>query len=68
MNNKIAIQPQQKYLLPIEEAAQYFAIGEKKLRKIVTENLDSGFVIQNGTKYLIKRRQFEQFLEKTTSI
>lgn len=55
-------------MLPIEEAAQYFAIGEKKLRKIVTENLDSGFVIQNGVKYLIKRQQFEAYLNKLTAI
>ena len=68
MNNKSIIHPQDKYLLPIEEAVQYFAIGEKKLRKIITENLDSGFVIQNGVKYLIKRRQFEAFLDKTSSI
>lgn len=68
MDKKTVIQPQDKYLLPIEEAAQYFAIGEKKLRKIITENLDSGFVIQNGVKYLIKRRQFEAFLNNVTSI
>ena len=68
MNNKSTIQPQDKYLLPIEEAAQYFAIGEKKLRKIISENLDSDFVLQNGVKYLIKRRRFEAFLEKATSI
>lgn len=68
MDKKTVIQPQDKYLLPIEEAAQYFAIGEKKLRKIVTENIDSGFVIQNGVKYLIKRQQFETFLNKVTAI
>lgn len=68
MNNKSIIHPQDKYLLPIEEAAQYFGIGEKKLRKIITENLDSGLVIQNGVKYLIKRQQFEAFLNNVTSI
>ena len=68
MNNKSIILPQDKYLLPIEEAAHYFGIGEKKLRKIITENLDSGLVIQNGVKYLIKRQQFEAFLNNVTSI
>ena len=68
MNNKNNIQPQNKYLLPIEEAAQYFGIGEKKLRKIITEILYSGLVIQNGVKYLIKRQQFEAFLNNVTSI
>lgn len=68
MDKKTVIQPQNKYLLSIEEAVQYFAIGEKKLRKIITENLDSDFVIQNGVKYLIKRQRFETFLDKTSSI
>lgn len=68
MNNKSIIHPQDKYLLSIEEAVQYFAIGEKKLRKIITENLDSGFVVQNGVKYLIKRQRFEAFLDETSSI
>ena len=68
MNKKSNNHPHDKYLLTNVEAAQYFGIGEKKLRKIVTENLDSGFVIQNGVKYLIKRRQFEAFLDKTSSI
>lgn len=68
MDKKTVIQPQDKYLLPIEEAAKYFAIGEKKLRKIITENLDSGFVIQNGVKYLIKRQRFEAFLNEVTAI
>ena len=57
-----------KYVLDVVEAAEYFGIGQKKLRKIISENLDSGLVIQNGVKYLIKRRQFEEFLEKITSI
>ena len=57
-----------KYALDVVEAAEYFGIGQKKLRKIISENLDSGLVIQNGVKYLIKRRQFEEFLEKVTSI
>ena len=57
-----------KFCLTIEEAADYFNIGEKKLRKIVVENLNSDFVIQNGVKYLIKRRRFEIFLNDTSAI
>ena len=44
------------------------AIGEKKLRQIASENLDSGFVIQNGVKVLIKRKRFETFLEELSAI
>ena len=57
-----------KFCLTIDEAAAYFNIGQKKLRKIVTENLDSGFVIQNGVKFLIKREQFEKYLDSLTAI
>ena len=57
-----------KFCLTIEVAADYFNIGEKKLRKIVVENLNSDFVIQNGVKYLIKRKRFETFLNDTLAI
>ena len=57
-----------EFCLTIEEASRYFGIGEKKLRKLVNSNLDTGFVIQNGVKILIKRQRFEQFLDKLSSI
>ena len=38
----------EKYTLSIEEASRYFRIGEKKLRRLAEENLDSGWVIVNG--------------------
>ena len=50
-----------KFCLTIDEAFSYFNIGEKKLRKIVADNIDTGFIIQNGVKFLIKRKQFETF-------
>ena len=49
------VQIKDKFCLTIDEASEYFNIGEKKLRQIASENLDSGFVIQNGVKVLIKR-------------
>lgn len=62
------VQIKDKFCLTIDEAAAYFNIGQKKLRKNVTENLDSGFVIQNGVKFLIKREQFEKYLDALTTI
>ena len=62
------VQIKDKFCLTIEEASDYFNIGEKKLRQIVTENLHSGFVIQNGAKYLIKRKRFETFLDEISAI
>ena len=66
MENAIPIKD--KFCLTIDEASEYFGIGEKKLRKIVTENLCSDFVIQNGVKYLIKRKRFESFLNEISAI
>ena len=43
------VQIKDKFCLTIDEAAAYFNIGQKKLRKIVTENLDSGFVIDEDS-------------------
>ena len=66
MENTIPIKD--KFCMTIDEAAAYFNIGEKKLRKIVAENLTSDFVIQNGVKYLIKRKRFELFLNEISAI
>ncbi|MCW0822929.1 excisionase [Clostridioides difficile] len=52
-----------KYTLTIEEASKYFRIGEKKLRKLSDENLDSGWVIMNGNRIQIKRKQFEKIVD-----
>lgn len=38
----------EKYTLTIEEAARYFRIGEKKLRKLAEENPDASWLIMNG--------------------
>lgn len=66
MENQVPIKD--KFCLTIDEASEYFGIGEKKLRKIVAENLNSDFVIQNGVKYLIKRKRFESFLNEISAI
>ncbi|PHV55152.1 excisionase [Streptococcus macedonicus] len=53
----------EKYTLTIEEASKYFRIGEKKFRKLAVENLDSGWVIMNGNRIQIKRKQFEKIVD-----
>ncbi len=52
----------EKYTLSIEKAAKYFRIGEKKLRKLAEENLDANWLIMNGNRIQIKRRQFEKII------
>ena len=62
------VQIKDKFCLTIDEAAEYFNIGTQKLRQIVSENQDAGFVIQNGVKILIKREPFEAFLTELSAI
>lgn len=57
-----------KYNLTIEEAARYFQIGENKLRRILSENADSPFILTNGTRTLIKRRLFEDYIDRCVCI
>ena len=60
-NNDIPVW--EKYTLTIEEASKYFRIGEKKLRKLAEENINSGWVIMNGNRVQIKRKQFEKIVD-----
>ena len=57
----------EKANLTIEEAAAYFGIGMNKLREL-TEDEQCKFVLFVGSKRLIKRRLFEQYLEQAYSI
>ena len=58
----------EKYALNINEAVEYFGIGETKLRYIALEYSDSDFILMNGTKTLFKRKKFENWLDKTDAI
>ena len=54
----------QKYTLSIEEASRYFRIGEKKLRRLAKENPDVNWLIMNGNRLQIKRKQFEKVIDE----
>ena len=58
----------EKYTLTVEEASKYFRIGEKKLRKLAEENLDAVWVIVNGNRIQIKRKQFEKIIDTLDEI
>ena len=58
----------EKYTLTIDEAAVYFRVGENKIRKIVTEQPDADFVLWNGNRPQIKRKKFEDFIDKTNAV
>lgn len=58
----------EKYSLSIEQAADYFGIGQKKLRQIVADHEGADFILYNGNRVQIKRKKFELFLDKTSAI
>ncbi len=61
--NSVYVPISEKYTLTIEEASKYFRIGENKLRKLAEENLMSNWVIMNGNRIQIKRKQFEKIID-----
>ena len=65
MKDKIALS--QKSLLTLEEASAYFNIGVCKLREL-TNDENCPYVLWNGSKRLIKRKPFEEFLYRSYSV
>ena len=68
MANQTEVPIWEKYTLTIEEAAKYFRIGENKLRRLAEENLSSGWVLVNGNRLQIKRKQFEEVIDSLDEI
>lgn len=57
----------EKSTLSLEEAAAYSGIGIHKLRQL-TDAKNCPFILWNGNKRLIKRRKFDEYIDKTYSI
>ena len=57
-----------KYSLSIQEAAEYYGIGEKRIRQIATENPNADFVLEVGSHIRIKRELFEKYLDESTVV
>lgn len=66
INNK-QIPIWEKLNLTIEEAAEYSNIGICKMQELAKEPM-CPFVLYVGRKKLIKRKEFEKYLEKTLEI
>ena len=58
----------ERYTLTIEEASKYFRIGENKLRRLADENRNADWLIMNGNRIQIKRKQFEKIIDKLDAI
>ena len=57
----------EKLTLTLTEAAEYSGIGVNKIRDI-SNDPNCPFVLWNGSKRLIKRRQFDAYIERADSI
>ena len=57
-----------KYTIGIDEAARYYGIGTKKLRQIIADNPSGDFFLEIGRHVLIKRRQFEAYLDNASAL
>ena len=57
----------ERYTLSIKEAAFYFNIGIKKMRRLAEDNLGV-FAVFSGNRYLIIRTKFEEYICQNTVI
>lgn len=57
----------EKALLTLEEATAYYGIGMNKIRELTNDD-QCPYVLWNGSKRLIKRKPFEEYLYSLYSI
>ena len=67
MDKKSIVNIENKFTLTVKEAAEYFNIGENRIREMSDQN-DCPFVLWIGSKRLIKRKKFEDHLNGQYSI
>lgn len=58
----------EKYTLTIDEAAAYFRIGQNKLRALANESPEADYLLWNGTRVQIKRKKFEEYVDRQNAI
>ena len=56
-----------KMNLTVEEASEYSGIGTSKIKEL-SNSEDCHFVLWNGAKRLIKRKQLDKFTEQCYSL
>ena len=63
------LKPSDKFIISVEESAQYFSIGENRLREIMEENPTLDWILNIGSnRKKIKRPLFEQWILKQSYI
>ena len=57
-----------KYGLTVSEAAQFFGIGEKAIRRIIADHPEADIAIHIGVKMVIKRKKMRKFLNSLSAL
>ena len=57
-----------KYLLTIEEAAEYFGIGQKRIRRLISLDPTARFILTVGNRTQIKRKEFEKYIDDASCV
>jgi excisionase family DNA binding protein len=65
--NSLYVPIWEKSNLTVEEATSYFGIGRDKIKEISNDDR-CPFVLWVGNKRLIKRKRFEEYLDKMFSV
>lgn len=58
----------EKYMLTVREAAEYFGIGEHKLRDLLDNNADRKLSVWNGNRQLVRRKKLEEYLDECETL
>ncbi len=59
---------QEKLLLSITEASRLFGIGQHRLREIIREDYDYKYHLTVGRVIKVKRKSFEEYVNKIGQI
>ena len=66
--NDIQVPVWEKYAMTVEEASQYFSVGQNKIRQFTQQDRFGNWYMMNGNRLLIKKKQFEKMLDKLDTI
>lgn len=62
------IATENKVMLTVEEACGIFGIGEHTLRKLIQSKPNADYLLRIGTKTLIKRALFEDYIMQESEL
>ena len=56
------------YRFARQEVHESFTLGQNKIRWLAEQNRHADWYIMNGNRLLIKKKQFEKFIDKADAI